>query len=91
VAVVRRWNAKPFNRANIESVTDVLGVYALLTASGYVNFIGDAANIYLRLRRHLDEGDIPATSFTAWQMDSRESARRYARQLIEEYEPYYND
>ena len=90
MAVVRRWNSRPFSQTGVSYVPDVVGVYALLTSNGYVNYVGVAASLGQALSRHLTVGDVPAANFIAWQTNSRVAAQALARQKILEFEPYYN-
>jgi hypothetical protein len=89
--VIRRWNEKPFTEDRVAEIDDVVGVYLLMTRSGYVNYVAATRQLGSRLHRHLVEGDIPAATFAAYQTRSYEDAKRLCDRLIGEHMPYYNE
>ena len=90
MVVVRRWNRKPYSLLNVKNMPSVVGVYLLLTATGYVNYVGMSSNLRSRLLQHLRDGDIPAQQFVVYQIKSVEAAARLECELIERFQPYYN-
>ena len=86
---LHNWRRRPFSSANVAHIGDVVGVYELIARSGPV-YTQATRNLRSSIQQHLDEGDIPACDFRAWQLRSYRVALRVARIRIDRYEPYYN-
>jgi excinuclease UvrABC nuclease subunit len=85
---------KSKRRFELEAINDVscetVGIFVLLGQNGSMNYVAASLDLRRRLRKHFRDGDIPAAYFEVWKTSNIKRARRLAKSLIDEYEPYYN-
>lgn len=91
MSILREWGIKKLTKKNVTEIPDETGVYLLMDSNKFVVYVGMSESLQEQLLNHLESEDIPNIQyFMVYQLSKTLEARNFERDLIYQYQPYYN-